>query len=80
MSVLKVTVALDEKVLHRVDRLVRLKKFPNRSRAVQTAIEEKLARLDKTRLAVECEKLDTAGEQALADEGLQSEIEQWPAY
>jgi len=80
MSVTKVTVSLDAKVLRKVDRLVRLKKFPSRSRAVQTAIEEKLARFDKSRLALECEKLDSLSEQALADEGLSLEREQWPAY
>ena len=80
MSVTKVTVSLDAKVLRKVDRLVRLKKFPSRSRAVQTAIEEKLARFDKSRLALECEKLDPLFEQALADEGLSLEHDQWPAY
>ena len=54
--------------------------FPNRSRAVQTAVAEKLARMGRNRLAEECAKLDPAYEQALADEGLSQELDNWPAY
>jgi hypothetical protein len=43
-------------------------------------IEDKLIRLDKSRLAQECAKLDQAFEQKLAEEGLSSELEEWPRY
>jgi len=46
--------------------------FTNRSKAIQEAVEDKLIRLDKSRLAQECAKLDRAFEQALAEEGLSS--------
>ena len=70
MSVAKVTIAIDQSLLKRVDRLVRSRVFLNRSQVVQQALNEKIARIDRTRLARECAKLDPGEEQALADEGL----------
>ena len=66
MNVSKIAISLDESLLARLDRLVRSRVFPSRSRAIQGAIEEKLARLDRTRLAQECANLDPSYEQALA--------------
>jgi hypothetical protein len=43
-------------------------------------VAEKLARLEHTRLAIECAKLDSAFEQALAEEGLGEELDAWRAY
>jgi len=58
MPTKKVAITLDEKVLARLDRLVQDRIFPNRSRAIQEAVTEKLSRIDRTRLALECAKLD----------------------
>lgn len=80
MASVKVAVTIDSETLKRVDALVAKKVFPNRSRAVQAAIAEKLARMERNRLAEECAKLDPAYEQALADEGLSQELDNWPAY
>ena len=80
MSVAKVTISIDQSLLKRVDRLVRSHVFPNRSHVVQQALEEKIARIDSTRLARECAKLHPAEEQALADEGLAGEVAQWSEY
>jgi metal-responsive CopG/Arc/MetJ family transcriptional regulator len=80
MSTTKVAVTLDEKTLDRLDRLVKARLFPNRSRAIQEAVEEKLERLERSRLARECTKLDPAFEQAMAEEGMSEELEQWPEY
>ena len=80
MSVAKITISIDEQLLNRLDRLVQSRVFPNRSQAFQSAVQEKINRLGKTRLARECAKLDPAEEQALAEEGLASEAEQWPPY
>jgi len=76
----KVAISIDKETLERLDRLVANKVFPSRSRAIQEAIEEKLARLERTRLAEECAKLDPATEQALADEGLSETLREWPEY
>ncbi len=80
MNAAKITISLDPQLLSRLDRLVETRVFPNRSQAVQTAVQEKLARLHKTRLAQECAKLDPSEEQALADLGLATEVGQWPPY
>lgn len=80
MTKLKVAISLDESTLKRLDRLVEQATFPSRSQAIQVAVEEKLARLEHSRLARECAKLDPADEQALAEEGLQEDAAQWPAY
>ncbi len=80
MSVAKVTISLDQNLVRKVDRLVQSRLFASRSQAIQAAVEEKIARLEKTRLAEQCAKLDPAEEQALADEGLAAEAAQWPAY
>jgi metal-responsive CopG/Arc/MetJ family transcriptional regulator len=76
----KIAVTIEARVLSRLDRLVRSRLFPNRSRAVQQAVEEKLARMDRSRLARECAKLDRKFEQSLAEEGLSRELEKWPEY
>ncbi len=80
MAAAKVAISLDEDVLVRLDRLVRQQAFPNRSKAIEAAVTEKLDRLDRSRLARECAKLDPAYEQAFADEGLSRELAEWPEY
>ena len=80
MSTAKIAVTIEEKLLEKLDRLVQAEAFPNRSKAIQAAVAEKLSRMEKGRLARECAKLDPNFEQALADEGLGGEIEQWPEY
>jgi metal-responsive CopG/Arc/MetJ family transcriptional regulator len=70
MAKAKIVITLDEVTLGRVDELVRQSRFGSRSQAIQQAIEEKLARLDRRRLARECTKLDPAFEKVLAEEGL----------
>ncbi len=80
MTALKIAITIDDNTLKQLDSLVKSKLFPNRSRAIQEAIIEKLSRLEKRRLAQECSKLDPEFEQSLAEEGLSSELEEWPAY
>ncbi len=69
MASVKIAVTIDKDLLVGLDRLVKENQFPNRSRAVQEAVRDKLAHLKRTRLAGECAKLDRAAEQALAEEG-----------
>lgn len=76
----KVAISLEEEVLHQVDNLVAEKVFPNRSQAFQMALQEKIVRLGKNRLARECKKLNPKIEQQLAEEGMQEDFAQWPAY
>jgi metal-responsive CopG/Arc/MetJ family transcriptional regulator len=76
----KVAVSLDETTLNRLDRLVRIAVFPNRSQAIQIAVEEKLERIERSRLARECSKLDPAFEKSLAEEGMSEDLSEWPEY
>ena len=76
----KVAISLDVSTLNRLDKLVRKQVFPNRSQAIQEAVAEKLARLEKSRLARECAKLNPAFEKALAEEGLSEDLAEWPEY
>jgi len=80
MSTAKVAITLDEDLLKRLDRLVKNRLFENRSRAIQEAVSEKLARLERNRLAKECAKLDKKIEQTMAEEGLSVEVGEWPEY
>ena len=80
MSVAKVTISIESSLLRKVDHLVKERVFPNRSQAIQSAVEEKVSRLDRNRLARECAKLDKAEERSLADLGLSAEVDEWPEY
>ena len=80
MSRSKIAISLDERVLGRLDRLVKAAVFPNRSQAIQSAVEEKLERLERSRLARECAKLNPEFEKSLAEEGLSEELSKWPEY
>jgi len=80
MAVAKIAITLDREVLGEVDRLVRRHVFPNRSRAIQEAVREKVVRLSANRLARECAKLDPKAEQAIAEEGMTGELAAWPEY
>lgn len=80
MSTVKIAITIESGILSRVDALVTHGSFPSRSRAIQIAVAEKLARLEGTRLADECARLDRSEEQALADEGLGAGDDLWPEY
>ncbi len=76
----KVAISLEESILDRLDKLIKKQVLPNRSQAIEEAVAEKLARLEKSRLAQECAKLDPTYEKALAEEGLFEDLPAWPAY
>ena len=80
MAASKIAITLDDKLLKQIDTLVKSKYFPNRSKAIQEAVAEKLVRLEKSRLSKECAKLDPEFEQSLAEEGFSVEMDAWPEY
>ena len=80
MAASKIAITLENGMLKRLDMLVKSNFFPNRSKAIQEAVAEKLTRIEKSRLAQECAKLDPDFEQTLAEEGFTSELEEWPEY
>ncbi len=53
---------------------------PNRNRAIQEAIADKLKQLKRIRLAQECSKHDSDVEQNMAEEGISTEIDEWLGY
>jgi Arc/MetJ-type ribon-helix-helix transcriptional regulator len=73
----KIAVTLDRKTVADLDRWVREGKYPNRSRALQTAVDILSERDKRTRLARELAKLDRKEEKQLAEEGL---VDHWPEY
>jgi len=80
MGKAKIAITIDQKIVGRIDRLVKQKTFTNRSQAIEEAMHEKLVRLDKSRLARESAKLDPKMEQALAEEGILEDQQQWPQF
>jgi len=67
MGTSKIAITIDQNLLHRLDFLVKSQRFRNRSRAIQEAVAEKLARIERSRLAQECSKLDPKFEQEMAE-------------
>jgi len=80
MAASKIAITLESNIVKRLDMLVQANLFPNRSKAIQEAVAEKLKRIEKSRLAQECAKLNPEFEQSLAEEGFTSELEEWPEY
>ena len=80
MSKTKIAITLEEDIVKRIDQLVGDDFFPNRSRIIEVAVEEKLQRLDQSRLARECAKLDPQYERALAEKGFNEILAEWPDY
>jgi metal-responsive CopG/Arc/MetJ family transcriptional regulator len=76
----KIAITVEAGTLERLDRLVREKRYRNRSQAIEAAVTGQLARLERRRLAEECAKLDPKAERLLAEEGLEADTTAWPAY
>jgi len=76
----KIAVTIDAQVVSQVDRLVKEKAYPNRSRIVEEALTEKLSRMDRSRLLRELNKLDIDFERSVAEEGLAQDTTEWPEY
>ena len=76
----KIAVTIDGKIVDRLDRLVHQHAFPNRSQAFEQALQEKLERMDRTRLAREAAKLRIDEERLIAEEGIERDGAEWPAY
>jgi metal-responsive CopG/Arc/MetJ family transcriptional regulator len=79
MSTVKVAISIEKEFLAELDKLVAGHVYPNRSKAVQDAVADKLARLKKTRLLRECRKLSAKEEEKMTEEWSVAE-EEWPAF
>lgn len=78
MATVKIAVTLDENTVRQVDRWVKAKRYPNRSRALQAALDEMSRRDRMERLLKEAEKANPAEEKAMAEEGIG--VDPWPEY
>jgi len=80
MSRAKIAITIDQVLLELLDSLVQNKTFNNRSQAINTALKEKLSRIQKTRLELECQKLVMDDERALAEIGVEEDFKEWDRY
>lgn len=80
MGTSKVAISINEKLLKKLDRLVETKVFVSRSQAIQAAVQDKIERMEHSRLAKECLKLDPNFEQAMSEEGFSGDMSEWPEY
>jgi metal-responsive CopG/Arc/MetJ family transcriptional regulator len=80
MAKAKIAITIDEKIVVRVDNLVKQNAFANRSQAIEEALRDKLIRIDRSRLARESSKLDPKYEKSLAEEGILKDSAEWPEY
>ena len=80
MGKAKIAITLDEEYIEQIDKLVGKHVFQSRSQAIQEAVNDKLQRIKRSRLSKECAKLDPVFEKAIAEEGLNEDIDEWPEY
>lgn len=76
----KIAISLEKEFVNELDRLVSEHVFLNRSHAIQQAVSEKLSRLKRSRLAIECRKLQPLYEKTIAEEGIAEDSKHWPEY
>ena len=74
----KIAVTLEKETVAEVDRWVREGKYPNRSRALQSAVTLLAEREKRRRLTRELGKMDRREEQRMAEEGVGAST--WPLY
>jgi len=77
MSTAKVAITLEEDFLKEIDRWVSEGKYPNRSKAIQETLNEKITNWRWKRLIEEVSKLNPKEEQAMAEETIFSGNEIW---
>lgn len=77
MATTKIAISIDADTVQKVDELVAKAGYPSRSRLFQEAMEDKLIRLSRSRLAEQCALLDTAEEQEMAEEFSPEEENLW---
>jgi len=80
MTRAKIAITIDQVLLELLDNLVQNDIFQNRSQAINTALKEKLSRIQKTRLELECQKLVIDEERDFADIGIEEDFIEWERY
>ena len=73
-------IELEPSLLAKVDGFVDAHVFRSRKEAVDSAVREKIQRLEsQQQFLAECQKLDPTEEQNIAEEWLDGELESWTA-
>jgi metal-responsive CopG/Arc/MetJ family transcriptional regulator len=80
MTRAKIAITIDQVLLELLDNLVQNNIFQNRSQAINAALQEKLSKIQKTRLELECKKLIQKDEREFADMGLEEDFKEWEKY
>ena len=80
MTRAKIAITIDQVLLELLDSLVQNKTFNNRSQAINSALRDKLSRIQKTRLELECQKLVMEDEREFADIGIEEDFKEWDKY
>ena len=80
MTRAKIAITIDHVLLELLDSLIQNRTFSNRSQAINTALKEKLSRIQKTRLELECQKLVMEDEREFADIGIEEDFREWDKY
>ncbi len=80
MTRAKIAITIDQVLLELLDKLVQNNIFQNRSQAINAALQEKLSKIQKTRLELECKKLIQKDEREFADMGLEEDFKEWEKY
>ena len=80
MTAAKIAITLEEGLLEKLDALVSKQVFKNRSQAIGEAVQNRLEHYFRSSLIRECAKLEPHAERAMAEEGMQWDLEQWPNY
>lgn len=73
MGAARIAIPVERGLLCELDRLVREGVYPNRSRVIQEAIRERIAKHRRRRLQIELAKIDPREERELAEERLRHE-------
>lgn len=76
----KAVITIKDDLLAEIDRWVADGRYPNRSRAIESAVAEKIERPPRKRLAKEVGTLDPSEERRLAEDGFVAGRETCPAY
>lgn len=79
MSVAKIAISLDRDLLKKLDALIDQEHLDSRSQIISQAIEAILQQRSRAAFERECEKLDPAEEQGMAEERYTSEVE-WEKF
>lgn len=77
MRAAKITITIEPYLLIQLDRWVREGEYPNRSRAIQAAVIEKLKRVHRRRLREELANVNAAEEREFAEDALATGSQTW---